>query len=158
MKALIALACISLIVINTTAQTSSGTEEQLKSLAIATQAIWNAFAKGDAAGVAELHAPNIEKYFGGNNVMLGRAAFQKGLAEWFKTATVEIFVNKTESTVFTGQAAIQTFIFSMKVTPKDGGKPVIDKGRAMMVFVRDKTSPTGWLVLREMTQEAPDNK
>jgi ketosteroid isomerase-like protein len=158
MKMLIVLLCITLIAINANAQTSSGSDEQLKSLALATQAIWDAFARGDAAQVAELHAPNVEKYFGGNNVILGRAALQKELAEWFKTAKVEVLVKKIESTVFAGQTAIQTFIFSIKSTPKGGGKPEIINGRAMLVFMLDKTSPTGWLCLREMTQEAPDNK
>jgi ketosteroid isomerase-like protein len=158
MKLLIPILCMTLVVTHPNAQTSSGSDEQLKSLAIATQAIRDAFAKGDAALVAELHAPNIEKYFGGSNVILGRTALQKGLADWFKKVTVEFIENKIESTVFAGQTAIQTSIFSMKVSPRDGSNPVINKGRAMVVFVRDKTSPTGWLSLREMTQEAPDKK
>jgi hypothetical protein len=46
----------------------------------------------------------------------------------------------------------------MRVTPKDRGKPTINKGRTMVIFVRDKMSPTGWLSLREMTQEASENE
>lgn len=59
-------------------------------------------------------------------------------------------------TVFHGETAIQTIIFAIKTTPKDGGKSVISRGRSMAVYIRDKISPTGWLSLREMIQEAPD--
>jgi ketosteroid isomerase-like protein len=156
MKMIIPFFCIMLIAVQSNAQTATGSEDQLQSLARATTAIREAFGKGDAALVARLHAPTIEKHFGGNNVVIGREALQKGLTEWFRTSTIEFLENRIENTVFSGETAVQTSIFSMKVTPKDGGKPVINKGRAMVVFVRDKTSPTGWFSLREMTQAAPD--
>jgi hypothetical protein len=66
--------------------------------------------------------------------------------------------NTVESTVFTGETAIQTVIFAIKSTPKNGGKPTIGRGLSMVVYIRDKSSPTGWLSLREMAQAGPDKK
>jgi ketosteroid isomerase-like protein len=126
------------------------------SLDKATAAIRSAFEKGDAKLAAQLHSPKIVKYFGGNNVVVGRAALEKGLKEWFQNTKVEFVENKVENTVFTGNIAIQTAIFAIKSTPKSGGKPSIGRGRSMVIYVQDKSSPTGWLSLREMTQEAPN--
>ncbi len=36
--------------------------------------------------------------------------------------------------------------------------PTISRGRAMVVYVRYKDSPTGWASIREMAQAAPDEK
>jgi len=138
------------------AQTSNGTEEEMKSLNKEITALGEAFAKGDAVMVARLHHPDVVKYFGGNNVVKGRDAVQKGAEEWFKNSTVEFVENIVESTVFNGETAIQTCIFSIKTTPKNGGEPVISRGRSMVVYVKDKNSPTGWLSLREMAQSAPE--
>lgn len=44
---------------------------------------------------------------------------------------------------------------SLFAIPKNGGTPTIARGRSMVVYIRDKTSPTGWLSLREMAQETP---
>jgi len=128
----------------------------MKSLNKEIAALGEAFAKGDAAMVARLHHPDVVKYFGGNNVVTGRDAVQKGAEEWFKNSTVEFVENIVESTVFNGETAIQTCIFSIKTTPKNGGEPVISRGRSMVVYVKDKNSPTGWLSLREMAQSAPE--
>ena len=137
------------------AQSLTGSEDERRSLDKATMAIREAFAKGDAALAASLHHPAIVKYFGGNNVVTGRAALEKGLAEWFNSSTVEFTENSIESTVFNGETAVQVVVFSIRSTPKGGGTPVISHGRSMVVYVKDKTSPTGWLSLREITQEAP---
>lgn len=118
-------------------------------------ALKNAFEKGDVKAITQLHSPNVVKFFGGNNVVVGRAGLEKQLTELLQNAKVEFIENKIENTVFSGDLAIQTAIFAIKSTPKKGGKPVIARGRSMVIYIKDKTSPTGWLSLREMTQEAP---
>lgn len=129
-----------------------------QSLEKATAVIRDAFEKGDAALVARLHSPGVIKYFGGNNVIVGRDAVEKGAREWFQNSKVEFVGNIVESTSFVGQVAIQTSIFSIKTTPKSGGASTIGRGRSMVVYVQDKSSPTGWLTLREIVQEAPPVK
>ena len=105
--------------------------------------------------MAQLHSANVIKYFGGNNVITGRDAVEKGARDWFQNSKVEFIENTVESTVFVGKTAIQTAIFSIKTTPKNGGKPTVGRGRSMVVYIQDKNSPTGWLTLREIVQEAP---
>ena len=126
-----------------------------QSLDKATAAIRNAFEKGDAALVARLHSPDVIKYFGGNNVIVGRDAVEKGARDWFQNSKVEFIENTVENTEFIGKIAIQTVIFSIKTTPKNGGEPSIGRGRSMVIYIQDKSSPTGWLTIREIAQEAP---
>jgi ketosteroid isomerase-like protein len=158
MKWILYFFCSCLLVTHASAQNLDGSAADRKSLDEATLAIRQAFANGDAELAAKLHHPNVVKYFGGKNVVSGRAALQKQLTEWFKSSKIEFVENTVESTVFTGETAIQTVIFAIRSTPKNGGKPTIGRGRSMVIYIRDKSSPTGWLSLREMTQAAPDKK
>lgn len=136
-------------------QDITDTTALMQSLAKATAAIRGAFEKGDAHLVAQLHSPDIIKYFGGNNVVVGRDAVEKGARGWFQNSKIEFIENTVENTEFVGKIAIQTSIFSIKTTPKDGGKSSIGRGRSMVIYIQDKSSPTGWLSLREFVQEAP---
>ena len=129
-----------------------------QSLDKATAAIRVAFEKGDAALVGKLHSPDVIKYFGGNNVIVGREAVEKGARDWFQNSKVEFIENTVENTTFVGKIAIQTVVFSIKTTPKSGGAPSIGRGRSMVIYVQDKSSSTGWLTLREIAQEAPPKK
>jgi len=126
-----------------------------QSLEKATATIRRAFEKGDPTLVANLHSPTVIKYFGGNNVLIGREAIEKGAKDWFQHSNVEFIENTVENTEFVGKIAIQTTIFSIKTTPKNGGTPSIARGRSLVIYVQDKNSPTGWLTLREIAQEAP---
>lgn len=117
-----------------------------------------AFDKGDVAGVLLLHSPAIVKDFGGSNVIRGRDALAKQLNDWFGANRVEFLDNKVENTIFCGETIVETSIFKIRSTPKNGRPPFITRGRSMVVFSRDKGSPTGWVALREMTQEAPPEK
>jgi hypothetical protein len=106
----------------------------------------------------QLHHPNIVKYFGGNNVVTGRDALQKGAESWFKNATVEFVENIVESTVFNAETAIQTCIFSIKEYTKKRWQTGNLRGAILVIYIRDKDSATGWLSLREMAQAAPEKK
>lgn len=155
MKTLPYLIALLLISKNIYSQDITDTAALRQSLDKATAAIRSAFEKGDAASVAKLHSPDVIKYFGGNSVIIGRDAVEKGAREWFQTGKVEFIENTVEDTKFVGNIAIQTAVFSIKTTPKDGGKPSIGRGRSMVIYIQDKSSPTGWLTLREFVQEAP---
>jgi ketosteroid isomerase-like protein len=155
MKTIFKLFIIVLFSTNARSQEVTDTIALKQSLEKATAAIRSAFEKGDAALVARLHSPDVIKYFGGNNVIVGRDAVEKGAREWFQHSKVEFVGNDVESTSFVGKIAIQTSIFSIKTTPKSGGVSTIGRGRSMVIYIQDKSSPTGWLTLREIVQEAP---
>jgi len=155
MKTIFQLLIIALFSTSVYSQDITDTATLRQSLEKATAAIRAAFEKGDAALVAQLHSADVIKYFGGNNVIVGRDAVEKGAKEWFQNSKVEFIENTVENTEFIGKIAIQTSIFSIKTTPKNGGQPSIGKGRSMVIYVQDKSSPTGWLTLREFVQEAP---
>lgn len=121
----------------------------------ATATIRSAFENGDIELILKLHGPDIEKYFGRDNVVRGRDSLRMSLEGWFENEKVEFVENKVESTIFSGRTAIQTVIFGIMTTPKDGGEPVVGRGRSLVVYEQDKNSPTGWLSLYEMVQEAP---
>jgi ketosteroid isomerase-like protein len=155
MKTIFQLLIIVFFSTNVYSQDITDTTVLKQSLEKATAAIRSAFEKGDATLVAQLHSPNVIKYFGGNNVIHGRDAIEKGAREWFQNTKVEFIENTIENTEFVGKIAIQTSIFSIKTIPKDGGQPSTGRGRSMVIYIQDKTSPTGWLTLREFAQEAP---
>ena len=155
MKIIFQLAAILFLSANAFSQEITDTVALRQSLDKATAAIRKAFENGDAVLVGQLHSPNVIKYFGGNNVIVGRDAVEKGARDWFQSSKVEFIENTVENTIFVGNIAIQTVIFSIKTTPKNGGKSSIGRGRSMVIYIQDKTSPTGWLSLREIAQEAP---
>jgi ketosteroid isomerase-like protein len=140
---------------NSYSQNITDTLALRQSLDKATAAIRSAFEKGDATLIGQLHSPDVIKYFGGNNVIAGRDAVEKGAREWFRNAKVEFVENTVENTAFYGNIAIQTVLFSIKTTPKNGGNSSVGRGRSMVIYIQDKSSPTGWLTLREIAQEAP---
>lgn len=133
-------------------------EQDQKELIQTTEAIRSAFARGDIATITSLHHPNVIKAFGGNNYIDGREAMLKGLTETFKTTKMEFVGNKIENTLFNGDTAIETSIFTIKVTQKNGGAVTFARGRAMVIYIRYQDSPTGWASIREMAQAAPDEK
>ena len=137
------------------AQADTPTAADKQGLERTTKAIRDAFARGDVNAIVALHHPDIVKYFGGKNVVTGRDEMRKGLIQTFKNVKMEFVGNKIESTVFNGSTAIETSIFTFKVTPKNGGTPTISSGRSMVVYVKYKDSPTGWASIREMAQAAP---
>ena len=155
MKIIFQLAAILFLSANALSQEITDTVALRQSLDKATAAIRKAFENGDAVLVGQLHSPNVIKYFGGNNVVVGRDAVEKQARDWFQNSKVEFIENTVENTVFVGNIAIQTVIFSIKTTPKNGGKSSIGRGRSMGIYIQDKTSQTGWLSLREIAQEAP---
>lgn len=155
MKTFLRLLIILFISTNAHSQDITDTTALKQSLEKATAAIRSAFEKGDAALVAQLHSPDVIKYFGGNNVVVGRDAVEEGARKWFQTSKVEFIENTVENTQFVGNIAIQTSIFSIQTTPKSGGTSSVGRGRSMVIYVQDKSSPTGWLTLREFVQEAP---
>jgi ketosteroid isomerase-like protein len=155
MKIIFQLAAILFLSANAFSQEITDTVARRQSLDKATAAIRKAFENGDAVLVGQLHSPNVIKYFGGNNVIVGRDAVEKEASDWFQSSKVEFIENTVENTVFVGNIAIQTVIFSIKTTPKNGAKSSIGRGRSMVIYIQDKTSPTGWLSLREIAQEAP---
>lgn len=53
-----------------------------------------------------------------------------------------------------GDTAIEVSSFAIKGTPKEGDKPFLFKGRAMVVYVRYKKGPTGLASIREVIQPA----
>lgn len=128
------------------------------SLVKTTAAIRDAFARGDIPALLALHHPNVIKYFGGDNVVKGRAALEKGFTGVFKTSKMEFVENRIESTVFNGETAVETSIFTIKISPGNGGTSTFAHGRSMVVYVRYKDSPYGWVSLREMAQAAPADK
>lgn len=134
------------------------TEEDRASLLNTTAALRNAFARGDVDAIAALHDPAIVKYFGGTNVVLGKENLIKGLRETFNNSKMEFIENKVESTLFHGDTAVETSIFTIRVTFKDGRPSIVSRGRAMVVYVRSASSPTGWASIREMAQAAPEEK
>ena len=133
----------------------NGTPADREGLKKTTAAIRDAFSRGDIEAILALHHPDVVKYFGGKNVMTGREMMRKQLTSWLNGNKVEFVENTVESTVFNGETAIETSIFEIRDVPKNGGPASTGRGRSMVVYIKYPQSPTGWVSLREMVQEAP---
>lgn len=158
MKQLITLFLAVLLAGGCAANRTNTSAADRKALEKTTAAIRDAFARGDVPAILALHHPDVFKAFGGNNVVMGRAALGKGLTETFRTARLEFVENRVENILFYGETAVETSIFTIRAIPKNGGQPTLSRGRAMVVYVRYKESPTGWASIREMAQAPPDDK
>jgi ketosteroid isomerase-like protein len=134
---------------------SSGTAADRAGLLRTTTAIRDAFGRGDIDAILALHHPDVIKYFGGSTVIKGREGMREQLSGWLANNKVEFLENTVESTVFNGSTAIETSLFTIRSIPRNGDSAVYARGRSMVVFVKYPASPTGWVSLREVTQEAP---
>ncbi len=119
-------------------------------------AIRAAFAKGDVAAVMEYHHPEVVKALAYAKYLKGRDAVAADLRGTLRQFNLEFVDNQVESLLIHGDTAIEQTLFTIKGTPKTGGAPFLFKGRAMVVYVRYKESPTGWASIREMVQPATE--
>jgi len=133
----------------------SGSAKDRADLIKTSEEIHKAFFNGDADGVMAYHHPNVVKSFAYNNYVVGADTVRAGLVATFKGTHLEFLENKVESTLFNGNTAVESYLFTIKGTPKNGGEPFIFKGRSVVVYVRYKKSPTGWASIREVVQPAP---
>lgn len=158
MKILTKPALLVSLIVFCSANSSRFVTDDREALLKTTQAIRDAFGRADVPAIVALHHPDVVKAFGPNNYVNGREALEKGLTQMFQSTRLEFVENRVQSIIFNGDTAIETSIFSIKAIPKNGGTPTISRGRAMVVYVRYKASPTGWASIREMTQGVGENE
>jgi ketosteroid isomerase-like protein len=120
------------------------------------EAIRAAFAKGDVAAAMMYHHPDVKKALAYHKVLIGRDAVAADLTNTFKHSRLDFVENDVESLLIEGNTAVEQTLFTIKVTPIEGGEPFLFRGRAMVVYVRYKGSPTGWASIREIIQPAVD--
>jgi ketosteroid isomerase-like protein len=136
-------------------QSSSSTSEQDRAaLAKTGAAIRAGFAAGDVDAIMKYHHPDVEKWLSVKTHTVGRDALRAEIEQTFKTVRLAFEENRVESTLFTGDTAVEVSAFTIRVTPRDGGALSSFKGRAMVVYIRSSQSPTGWLSIRELIQPA----
>jgi ketosteroid isomerase-like protein len=120
------------------------------------EAIRAAFARGDVATAMAYHHPDVVKALAFHKFLKGRDAVAADLRGTLQQFTLEFVENQVESLLIEGNTAVEQTLFAIKGTPKGGGTPFLFKGRAMVVYIRYKNSPTGWASIREMIQPATD--
>jgi ketosteroid isomerase-like protein len=133
----------------------TGSETDQKALAQTSVNIRQAFSNEDIATILAYHHPEIKKALGYKNIFSGHIEMEKDLKNTFSYAKLTWLENNVESLIFQDKTAIEMTTFTIEGKPKDGSKPFIFKGRAMIVYVKSKKSPTGWVSIREIVQ--PEN-
>jgi ketosteroid isomerase-like protein len=146
------LICVFLTIGCSTTKDFKGTIEDRKALEQTSINIRKAFSNEDIPTILAYHHPEIRKALGYQNVFSGHAAMEQDLKNTFSFAKLSWLENNVESLIFQGKTAIEMTSFIIEGKPKDGSKPFIFKGRAMIVYVKSKQSPTGWVSLREIVQ------
>jgi len=118
------------------------------------EAIRAAFAAGDIATIVAYHHPEVVKSLSYGNYLIGRDAVQKDIAPTLERVHLEWKENVVRSMLIQGDTAVELTDFVIQGTPRKQGEPFLFRGRAMVVYVRYKDSPTGWASIREIIQPA----
>jgi ketosteroid isomerase-like protein len=155
MKTLRSLIAIALFAVGCSAsKTDVGSKNDRDALEKTSEAIRAAFARGDVATILAYHHPDVLKGLSYGKSIDGRDALEADLTGTLQRFSLEWQENRVESTLFQGDTAVELTVFTIKGTPRNGGEPFLFKGRAMVVYVRYKKSPTGWASIRELIQPA----
>ena len=125
-----------------------------ESLQKTSEAIRTAFAQGDVDRIMAYHHPDVIKALSFHKYLVGRDAVAEDLRQTLQKFKLEFQENRVESLLIQGDTAIEQTIFAIKSTPKSGGESSLFRGRTQVVYVRYKTSPTGWASIREIIQPA----
>ena len=117
-------------------------------------AVRAAFTNDDLNAIRLYHHPDVVKSLSPDTFLTGRDAVVDALAANLKTMHLEFTESRIESSLVMENSAVRIFHFTIRATPKSGGPPSSFTGRAMVVYVRSKDSPTGWATIRELVQPA----
>jgi ketosteroid isomerase-like protein len=139
----------------TASNTYFGSKNDREALGKTSEAIRAGFARGDVATILAYHHPDVVKALSFERTINGRDALEADLAGTLQRFHLEWKENRVESILFQGDTAVEQTVFTIKGSPKNGGEPFLFKGRAQIVYVRYKKSPTGWASIRELIQPAP---
>jgi ketosteroid isomerase-like protein len=135
-------------------QKNTDTSGDQRSLQKTSEGIRAAFARGDVAGIMAYHHPEVVKSLSYGNYLVGRDAVRKDVAATLQRFSLEWKENQVRSLLIEGDTAVEITDFAIEGTPKKEGAAFLFKGRAMVVYVRYKESPTGWASIREIIQPA----
>jgi ketosteroid isomerase-like protein len=130
------------------------TDADRESLEQTSAAIRAAFARGDIPAIMSYHHPDVAKSLNYGHFLDDRDAVQADITALLKRYTVEWKENRVRSLLIQGDTAVEITDFTIQGTPKSPGEPFTYRGRAMVVYVRFKDSPSGWASIREMIQPA----
>ena len=131
-----------------------GSNADRNSLEKTSEAIRAAFARGDIPTIIAYHHPDVVKALSYGNYLIGRDAVQRDIAGTLQRFSLEWKENQVRSILIQGDTAVELTDFTIQGTSKNRGDPFLFKGRAMIVYVRYKNSPTGWASIREIIQPA----
>jgi ketosteroid isomerase-like protein len=131
-----------------------GSNTDQDSLEKTSEAIRAAFARGDIDTILAYHHPHVVKSLSYENYLTGRDAVKADIAATLQRFNLEWKENHVRSILIQGDTAVELTDFTIQGTPKNQGQPFLFKGRAMVVYVRYKNSPTGWASIREIIQPA----
>jgi ketosteroid isomerase-like protein len=131
-----------------------GSNADRNSLEKTSEAIRAAFARNDIATIIAYHHPDVSKSLSYGNYLIGRDAVQGDIAATLQRFNLEWKENHVRSILIQGDTAVELTDFTIQGTPKKQGEPFLFRGRAMIVDVRYKNSPSGWASIREIIQPA----
>ena len=157
MKSLTSFIIISFLFFScSTTKNYVGTDKDRQALEQTSIGIRTAFANGDVPTILSYHDSNIRKALGYTHIINGKDELEKDLKNTFLHVKLKWLKNDVESLIFQGSTAIEITVFNIEITPNDGGKSFISKGRAMIVYVRNSQSHFGWASIREVIQPATE--
>lgn len=113
--------------------------------------IRDAFNRGDVATILAYHHPDVLKGLTYGRSINGRNALEADLTGTLQRFNLNCQENRVESTLIQGDTAVELTSFTIKGIPKAGGDPFLFNGRAMVVYVCYRNSPTDRLGIHPRT-------
>ena len=132
----------------------AGSQNDRDLLRKTSEAIRAAFALGDIDAIMAYHHPDVIKALSYDKYLFGRKAVRADLLGTLQAFHLEFTEHRVENLFLQGNTAVEESVFTIKGTPKREGQPFLFKGRALVIYVRYKKSPTGWASIREVVQPA----
>ncbi|MEM7700616.1 MAG: hypothetical protein AAF251_01630 [Pseudomonadota bacterium] len=129
--------------------------EDLAQINATSSAIRSAFAERDVEGIARYHHDNVIKSLGPGQYYEGKKALKAQLSETFGSVALKFGEGgqrNREALMICGESAISITLFEIAFIPDDGSEGGVFAGRTMVVMVRSKDAPHGWVVFSELIQ------
>lgn len=115
-----------------TGSTSSGDSDAVNNVR---NEFMSAFNSGDATKVASLYATDAVVMPTHQPMITGRDAIQNYNKTFFETFTATINISPIETKVF-GDRALDRGTYTIQLTPKAGGSPMMDEGKYLVLLQR----------------------
>jgi len=143
--------CLCSIVAGCTAYGSDMTTDDKAAIEETRRIVFAAYKAGDLDTMMAHFHPDVIQIPSYDKVLTGKADVRANYAAALSLFTIELN-DSLEDLYIDGDIAGTHGLYTVTLTPKDGGPVMRRSGRYMVIMKRWPESPTGWSTYRELVQ------